>query len=144
MSDGLTQLTEKREQRKRSIPPSRNAPREAPVSIGAVDEPTAEQPEQAAARPVRTVAAAAPRPAPTQGLAEDLAKYSIYFDAQSDEFMEAARTAGRRARPKVDASRSAVARLAIARLAEAMTPEQVVAELQRRAPAASGTGRKRL
>jgi hypothetical protein len=141
MTDGLAQLMEKREQRRRSIPPPRNAARPAAVNVAPVEETT-----ETPASPVdeaSPVAVAVPRS--VTGRADDLAKFSIYFDAANDEFLEAARIAGRRAKPRVDASRSAVARLAVARLAEQMSAEDVVAELQRRAPAVSpGPGRKRL
>jgi hypothetical protein len=139
VSDGLSQLTQQREKhRKRSIPPPRNAPRTAPVSAAADDdeaEPTERPPD----------VVATPKPTSTAtGTAENLAKFSIYFDTDNDEFLESVRAAGRRSQPRVDSSRSAVARLAVARLAEQMTPEEVVAELQLRAPKTPGNGRRRL
>lgn len=73
----------------------------------------------------------------------DLAKVSIYLDEQTDTYLETVRAAARTARPRVDATRSAVVRLAVTRLADQLTSEQVVAELQRNAAAWTGPGRKR-
>jgi len=138
VSDGLSQLIQQREKhRKRSIPPPRNGPRAVPVNMVADDEvEPAERPPVVVAGPIPTSTA--------NGMAEDLAKFSIYFDTDNDEFLESVRAAGRRSRPRVDSSRSAVARLAVARLAEQMTPEDVVAELQLRAPKTTRNGRRRL
>lgn len=69
---------------------------------------------------------------------------TISLDRKTEELLEAVRTAGRFAQPKVDANRSATIRLAMAVLAEQFTAEQIVTELRRRAPARSGTGRRRL
>ena len=74
-----------------------------------------------------------------------LIRASIYLDVEADGFLEDVRTAGRRATPKVDASRSAVVRLALLRLADELGPAEIVAELSRRsATAAVSPGRKRL
>ena len=51
--------------------------------------------------------------------------------------------AARSARPRVDATRSAVIRFALTRLADELDPAQVVAELQRSAARHTGPGRKR-
>jgi len=51
--------------------------------------------------------------------------------------------AARSARPRVDATRSAVIRFALTRLADELDPAQVVAELQRSAAHHTGPGRKR-
>jgi hypothetical protein len=142
MTDGLAQLVEKRDQRRRSIPPSRNVARPPAVNAASVEEATKTPAPLPSPADVSPAPVAVPRP--IAGLADDLAKFSIYFDAANDEFLEAARIAGRRAKPRVDASRSAVARLAVARLAEQMSAEDVIAELRRRAPVSPGPGRKRL
>ncbi|WP_131806446.1 hypothetical protein [Mycobacteroides abscessus] len=92
-------------------------------------------------------AAAAPkssRPTPTATPATtDLTKVSIYLDDSTDTYLETVRGAARTARPRVDATRSAVVRLALNRLAEQLDPAAVVAELQRKAAGHSGPGRKR-
>ncbi|RIS36631.1 hypothetical protein D2E71_26450 [Mycobacteroides abscessus] len=80
-----------------------------------------------------------PRPAPTT----ELTKVSIYLDDPTDAYLETVRGAARTARPRVDATRSAVVRLALNRLAEQLDPAEVVAELQRKAAGHSGPGRKR-
>ena len=75
--------------------------------------------------------------------ASDLTKVSIYLDEATDAYLETVRAAARTARPRVDATRSAVVRLALTRLAEELNPAQVVAELQRNAASHTGPGRKR-
>jgi hypothetical protein len=99
----------------------------------------------AAAGPMATGAAPPPvlptpaRPAPPT----DLTKVSIYLDEPADAFLETVRTAARFAKPRVDATRSAVVRLALTRLAEQLHPSDLVAELQRKAATHTGPGRKR-
>jgi hypothetical protein len=73
----------------------------------------------------------------------DLTKVSIYLDEQTDSYLETVRAAARTAKPRVDATRSAVVRLALNRLAEQFAPTEVIAELQRNAAAHTGPGRKR-
>ena len=146
--DGLAALDAKRKSTGRRLPPPRNAPRTQPVVAPAPTtvetSPVVESPP--APKPVAPVPPPAPKVAevkPSQVEAQPLEKASIYLDPQSDEFLESARIAGRRSKPRVDASRSAVVRLALARLAELMTPDQVVRELVLRAPAHTGEGRRR-
>jgi hypothetical protein len=151
MADGLDQLSNMREKRKtRSVPPPRHAARATPVEVPAgppvikADSNSTQDPpatiETQLTAAVRTVS----EPTASPEL-EVLTKYSIYFDQDNDNFLEAVRIAGRQAKPKLDASRSAVARLAVARLAESMTPEQVLSELRSRAPKQDDKiGRKRL
>ncbi|MCV7196256.1 hypothetical protein [Mycobacterium angelicum] len=79
------------------------------------------------------------RPAPLT----DLTKVSIYLDEPTDTFLETVRTAARFAKPRVDATRSAVVRLALNRLAEQLHPTDLIAELQRNAANHTGPGRKR-
>lgn len=73
-----------------------------------------------------------------------LAPATISLDRKTEEVLEAVRTAGRFAQPKVDANRSATIRLAVVRLAEQLSPEEIAAELRQRAPLGTGTGRRRL
>jgi hypothetical protein len=86
-----------------------------------------------------------PRPAPEPvGDPNPLAPATISLDQRTEELLEAVRTAGRFARPRVDANRSATIRLAMALLGEQYTPAQVVEQLRRRTPPGTTTGRKRL
>lgn len=73
----------------------------------------------------------------------ELTKVSIYLDEPTDAFLESVRTAARFAKPRVDATRSAVVRLALTRLAQQLHPSDLVAELQRKAATHTGPGRKR-
>lgn len=111
---------------------------------GAVPIPDPARP-MAAAAPLTTAAAPPPvQPAPARPAPpSDLTKVSIYLDEPTDAFLEAVRTAARFAKPRVDATRSAVVRLALTRLAEQLHPSDLVAELQRKAATHTGPGRKR-
>lgn len=146
MANGLDSLTAMRES-KRRVPPPRHQPRQTPVDMSAAT-PVASA-TTAPASPPAPAAAAAPaapkssRPAVTTAPATDLTKVSIYLDDPTDTYLETVRGAARTARPRVDATRSAVVRLALNRLAEQLDPAAVVAELQRKAAGHSGPGRKR-
>jgi hypothetical protein len=84
------------------------------------------------------------RPAASPGTTgTDLAKVSIYLDEPTDTYLETIRAAARTAKPRVDATRSAVVRLALNRLADQLGPAAVVAELGRNAAGHTGPGRKR-
>ena len=72
-----------------------------------------------------------------------LTKASIYLDESADSYLEAVRLAGRRSRPRVDATRSAVVRLALSRLVAQMEVAEVLDELRRNADGQSGPGRRR-
>jgi hypothetical protein len=101
-------------------------------------------PEPAQAQPPATPKARPPEPIQAAAAAAtDLAKVSLYLDESTDTYLETVRAAARTARPRVDATRSAVVRLALTRLAEQLNPAQVVDELQRNAAAHTGPGRKR-
>ena len=110
---------------------SRVGPRTEPVTL-----PPPEQPNQPT-----PVSPSTPKSADADNA---LAPSTISLDRRTEELLEAVRTAGRFAQPKVDANRSATIRFAMAILAEQFSPEQIVAELRSRAPAATGTGRRRL
>lgn len=147
MANGLDSLTAMRES-KRRVPPPRHQPRQTPVDMDAATP--AASATTAPAAPPATAAAAAPdapkssRPAVTAAPATtELTKVSIYLDDPTDTYLETVRGAARTARPRVDATRSAVVRLALNRLAEQLDPAAVVAELQRKAAGHSGPGRKR-
>ncbi len=140
-----------------AVEPSLTESNAKPPAVGpslpatAKSEPTAPAP-----RPALTgqpaVVKSSPRPAKAAapvaesfGPEDDLAKYSIYFDGTADEFLEATRVAGRRLKPKLAISRSSVVRLALERLSDAMSPDEVAAELSRNAAIArTSTGRPRL
>lgn len=168
MTNGLDALKKKNERNKgggRSVPPPRHRPRETPVELSSVSEveaPADTPPKPAppakpeSARPTRSTVpppatpSASPEPAPplVEPVAETkkprVAPSTIYFDAETDEWLEQACTVGRQGRPKVD-TRSGFARLAVRLLAATMTPEEAVAELRRNAGnSTSHTGRPRL
>ena len=77
-----------------------------------------------------------PRPAAGTTSARKVGPTTMYFDAETDDWLEDVLAVGRRGTPKVS-SKSAIARLAIRELAKRMTIEQVVDELRR--GAATGT-----
>ncbi len=147
MSNGLDALAGMRNKRTstRTIPPPRNPPRATAVQL-----PTqSAAPEQAAEEPqIAPSASPLPQATPPAELPPvhevPLTKVSIYVDPNSDEFLESVRSAGRKSRPKIDASRSAVVRFALTQLAAAMTPEQIAQKLQEQAGHYGGTGRRRL
>ena len=142
--DGLGALAAQREKRqRRTMPPPRNP---GPVTSQA-----------ASANPASAVEAISPAPESesqpanaTVGLtprANDAPtfKVTLYLDQVMDDFMERARVEGLTARPKVDVSRSAVARLALERLMADMTPKEIKTLIGGRAArsAAGRTGRPR-
>jgi hypothetical protein len=142
MADGLDAMTAMRTKNtgsRRALPPPRHQPRATPVPM---PEPPA-APEPAQAQPPATPKARPPEPIQAAAAATDLAKVSLYLDESTDTYLETVRAAARTARPRVDATRSAVVRLALTRLAEQLNPAQVVDELQRNAAAHTGPGRKR-
>jgi hypothetical protein len=174
VTNGLDALKKQNERNKgggRKVPPPRHRPRETPVELpsrneeaeAAVDSPppppnpappaTAERaqpiPPQEPAKVVSPAPAPAPAPTPeAEPQAETkkprVAPSTIYFDAETDDWLEQACTVGRQGRPKVD-TRSGFARLAVRLLAATMTPEEAVAELRRNAGSStSHTGRPRL
>lgn len=171
MTNGLDALKKQNERNKgggRKVPPPRHRPRETPVELpsrseeveAAADSPPPPEPNPAPPataeralpiRPQEPAKAVSPEPTPTpeaEPQAETkkprVAPSTIYFDAETDEWLEQACTVGRQGRPKVD-TRSGFARLAVRLLAATMTPEEAVAELRRNAGSStSHTGRPRL
>ena len=136
MPDGLDSLaamrTTKTATSRRTLPPPRHQPRSTPVQM----------PEPVAPPPTTPHVEQPPPPPPQAAVppaGTDLTKASIYLDEPTDAYLETVRAAARTAKPRVDATRSAVVRLALNRLAEQFTPAEVVAELQRSA----GDGRAR-
>lgn len=164
MTDGLDDLDRQRTARQRSararnIPPSRHPAAEKPS--GADKQPTRQptklvppvsiRPDPAIsvappAKPAVVPVPVANRPveSPTPVARGELIRTTLHLSPAEDEFLEAVRAAGRGRRPRLDASRSAVARYAIAKLAAQMTPEQIVAALEKPAqPITSSGGRPR-
>lgn len=138
MADGLDSLTAMRNKAassRRTLPPPRHQPRSTPVSMPTPGPEPAPPPPPAAAPPAPTVAQSSG--------ASDLSKVSIYLDEPTDTYLETVRVKARAAKPRVDATRSAVVRLALNRLADQLSAAEVVAELQRNAAAHTGPGRKR-
>lgn len=140
MPDGLDSLaamrTTKTATSRRTLPPPRHQPRSTPVQM----------PEPVAPPPATPHVEQPPPPPPQAAVppaGTDLTKASIYLDEPTDAYLETVRAAARTAKPRVDATRSAVVRLALNRLAKQFTPAEVVSELQRSAAAHSGPGRKR-
>lgn len=139
MSNGLDSLDAMRRRKGgREMPPPRNAPRASPV---AVSKPAPEL-TTTVSEPADAPGTAEQPAAATE--AEALTKVTVYVDSAADEFLESVRMAGRLAKPKIDASRSAVVRFALAELAQRMSPEQIAQHLHNQAAPYSGTGRRRL
>lgn len=157
MADGLDSLTAMRTRTpsKRAVPPPRHQPRRTPVEMPSPNgqggqKPEAEAPDPSTLTPPSTPSVTpTPKPAPPETIVpagatnSDLTKVSIYLDEQSDAYLETVRSAARNARPRVDATRSAVVRLALTRLADELDAAEVIAELQRNAAGHTGPGRKR-
>lgn len=171
--DALRQQNNRGKGGGRPVPPPRHKPREAPVELAAptveaesaqsapptapTTPPTAPTTSPTApATPPKKERAAAPTATKSQSEPDVVATASadkkpakvapstIYFDHESDDWLERACAIGRQGRPKVD-SRSGFVRLAVRLLAESMSPEEAVAELRRNAGSStSHTGRPRL
>ena len=144
--DEASEKAKKRNSARHATPPrnpAKQKPEPAPAAV-VEDAPAAEvvsAPRQKVAKPV----VKAVSPAQSAPLAP-LVRSTIYLDESANEWLEGIAIDGRRAKPKVDASRSAVVRLAVQRLMESMTPQQVIDELRGRAEQVpeQAIGRKRL
>lgn len=158
-TDGLAALQQQREKAtaKRRVPPPKHPAKPAPAD--AVEQAETSLPSRPASAPVAVRAAkkktssvltaAAEKPAAADasgdGAVLPLRRLTFYLDEQAHEWLEDIGYAGRRAKSRVDASRSAVVRLALERLMDQMGVEAVVAELQGRAERAPDSpGRKRI
>lgn len=144
MADGLDSLTAMRNKTtsRRALPPPRHQPRQTPVEMPDVAAPPGPA-EHALPPTAPRQPSPSPPVSPTVTGGTDLTKASIYLDEITDNYLETVRSAARTAKPRVDATRSAVVRLALNRLAEQLGPTEVVAELQRNASGHTGPGRKR-
>jgi hypothetical protein len=150
MTDGLALLTQQREQRKRSIPPPRHPARPAVRSLPShapedPPEPALDAPTPDAVADSPSNSEPAPAPEPTHEDLTELYRSTIYFGQAEDRFLEDVRTVARRAKPKVDATRSAVVRMAVRRMLADLTPGEVMDALRAQAPQNTGApGRRRL
>lgn len=144
MPDGLDILDAKRERRattrRAGVPPSQNQPATAAVPVRSGELSSAD------VEPAQSAPSSTPAPSSTSETVdvEQLVKTTIHLNAADDRFLDEVSFVGRRAQPKVDASRSAVTRLALRRLAAHMTPDEIVDDLRRGISNSSGAGRKRL
>lgn len=156
--DALRQQNNRGKGGGRSVPPARHKPRETPVELAPPPTPVAETPAAPTtpASPPRKERAVSPPTAatksePATGAAapattkpEKVAPSTIYFDKESDDWLEQACIIGRQGRPKID-TRSGFVRLAVRLLAETMSPEEAVAHLRAHADSNTNrTGRPRL
>ncbi|WP_392423625.1 hypothetical protein [Barrientosiimonas humi] len=117
------------ERSRRQVPPPRHKAKQQPAAETSSPEPLAPAPE--ASRP------------PAAGL-EELSARTIHLDRSSDDWLEDIAIAGRRARPRVAISRSAVVRYALEQLRADTDAETIVAALAARGEhGGAATGRKR-
>lgn len=163
--DGLSALQAKRDEATKSarhLPPPRRARSagegsDAPATTRGKASTTKR--EQTSKNKSVTVREASTEPAASQQASEAagthdlppvssssaLVRSTIYLGEMDDTWLQEISSLGRGRRPKVDASRSAVARLALERLRADMTQEEIVALLSARAEASvQSVGRKRL
>lgn len=81
-----------------------------------------------------------PRPVSARSEPAPLTRTTIHLSTGEDRFLEEVAIAGRLASPRVDITRSAVARLAIARLADELAPEEIIALLNNTPPVGTSAG----
>ena len=152
MVDGLDMLAQRRGTRSRDMPKPRHQPppRKKRDEVADRGSATHEQvPTETPATQARPAAPSSPAEdpatAPAGASGRSVAPSTIYFDEESDDWLEEACSAGRRGRPKLN-SRSAFARLAVRLLREQMTPEEAVQYLRNEAAAkpSARPGRPRL
>lgn len=150
LPDGLAALQKKpsaKQPARRTIEPPRNPSRQAPYVPPAPLEPVAAAPTPEPA----PAASEAPQPvkrtpepkASKVPASEAQNRLTVYVDDSHDTFMDEAKFAGVRLRPKVDISRSAVVRFALERLQAEMTPDQVANAIAAKPTDDKALGRKR-
>ncbi len=129
---------------RQGVPPSKvgNNLREVtlppPVKDESPETPTvsrSSEPERARAEEPKPL-----RPVSGRTEAAPLTRTTIHLTTGEDRFLEEVAIGGRLATPRVDITRSAVARLAIARLAGELAPEEIVALLRDSPPIATTAG----
>ena len=166
LTDGLEALTQQRARAtatKKGKGPSRAVLKpkhparpieDAGQAAAVASDPASASTESSSTAPVASVGPVASVP-PAETAAESatetasvsvpLRRLTFYLDEQAHEWLEDIAFAGRRSKPRVDASRSAVVRLALERLMDQMGVDAVVTELQGRAQRAPDSpGRKRI
>lgn len=128
--DGLSEMENKRKEGRRMKPPAPKHP--PPKARGPEQAVKVETPAQYVPDATPPKPAVAPAPAPRAGTSQPaeaepdkLVTSTIYFDTDTDEWIEQACIIGRRGRPKIN-SRSAFTRLAVRRLMEEMSPAEAV------------------
>lgn len=168
LTDGLAALTQQRAKATAKRKPRDGGarellpPRHPAKAVTTMDEPVGEsvveqmgqrEPEIEGSIPDTTAAVSGASPAGVgdpAGVASSpeavpLRRLTFYVDEAAHEWLEDIAFAGRRAKPRVDASRSAVVRLALERLMGEVGVDAVVGELQGRAQRAPDSpGRKRI
>lgn len=119
--------------------PTPPEPTKPSVTVAAKPRPTTPKPKKN------------PAPAPSTDAAggstgRTVGPSTIYFDEETDDFLEEVSIAGRRTKPRID-SRSAIARFAMRRLMNEMSPEEVIAairaEIEAAGPSHNKPGRPR-
>lgn len=159
-TDGLAALQQQREKAtaKRRVPPPKHPAKPAPadaVEQAETSSPSLPAPDPVAVRAAKKktssglTAAVAEKPTAADAAGDaavlPLRRLTFYVDEAAHEWLEDIAFAGRRAKPRVDASRSAVVRLALERLMGEIGVDAVVDELQGRAQRAPDSpGRKRI
>lgn len=146
--DGLAALQAKRNlatssrSSSRHLPPARNAPK---TTTPAAKQTTSTTEISDAGPAVESPSQSVPRSAEPPASKDELVRATIYLLSTDDDWFDDIARAARTRRPRVDASRSAVARLALARLRETLSAEDIVNILESRARNSDQTsGRKRL
>lgn len=147
--DGLAALQAKRNlatssrSSSRHLPPARNAPKTAkPAAEQTTSMTGISNTDQTVAPPSQSASPTSVEPPASR---DELVRATIYLLPTDDDWFDDIARAARTRRPRVDASRSAVARLALARLRETLSAEDIVNILKSRAQNSDQTsGRKRL
>lgn len=150
-TDGLAALTNQREKARttarRHVPPPRRAPKQDSPTITAPAPDTSPAEPAPPTTPLATNREPIPPTAPVTAPAADtdLIRATIYLGGAADDWLQQVNSHAKAARPRVDASRSAVVRLALERLQDDLSPEQIITVLRtRQATAPERPGRKRL
>ena len=118
----------------------------AAVTPAAVEPPSpsvavAAKPLPAAPKPKKNPAPAPSADATGGSTGRTVGPSTIYFDEETDNFLEEVSIAGRRTKPRID-SRSAIARFAMRKLMNEMSPEEVIADIRAEMDAAGPSQNK--
>ncbi len=136
--EGIAELKQKREDAAINSARARARPRHSPKKR----EELPPQPSNLDGRG----SAGGPIPSAESGaMPSRLTRATIYLDESAENLLAEVEILGRRCRPRVDVSRSAIARIALERLADQLTPEQILQLLQDRVVASPArVGRPRM